>query len=104
MPENKGFQKIGDLLSRSPVKQPAYQWQAMALTIIKELNIPSFKKSAVFKVCRDLPKNFIVRCLVDTKELAKTGASWKYFFKLIEQYPKSAAATGEGELKNQISR
>ncbi|HAH04502.1 TPA: hypothetical protein DCL28_03015 [Candidatus Komeilibacteria bacterium] len=77
------FKKIGEILSaKQSVRSPAYAWQELALTIISELNVPPFKKSAVFKICKDYPKPFIERCLNDTKELAK-GQRWKYFFKLI---------------------
>ena len=89
---NKGnnFQKLGDLLnSRTTKKAPAYSWQDLALRIITELKIPPFKKSSVFKICRDNSQIFIERCLTDTKELCQTGAQWKYFFKLIGEKKKS---------------
>lgn len=79
------FEKINDLFNRKRIKPPAYQWQEFALRIIKELVIPDSKKSAVFKVCRDYPKNFIEQCLVDTKELSQRAEKWKYFFKLVNQ-------------------
>lgn len=82
------FQKIGNHLKKSKIKLPAYQWQELALRIISELAIPSYKKSAVFKVSRDLPKQFILYCLNDTKELANDGEKWKYFFKLADNYGK----------------
>jgi len=85
---SQNFQKISSLLNRSTVKPPAYQWQDLALQIVKELNIPAFKKSAVFKVCRDLPKQYILYCLNDTKELVPTGEKWRYFFKLTDNYGK----------------
>ena len=81
---NNAPQRISEI-KRKFVKPPAYQWQDLALRIIAELSIPKHKKSAVFKVCRDYHKNFIERCLNDTKELAKEGERWKYFFKLISQ-------------------
>ncbi len=64
-------------------KPPAYQWQDLALKIIKELNIPDFKKSSVFKVCRDNSQARIIQALTDTKELCQTGQKWQYFFKII---------------------
>jgi len=86
--DGDNFQKISSLLNRKTVKPPAYQWQDLALQIVKELNIPPFKKSAVFKVCRDLPKQYILHCLNDTKELVQTGEKWRYFFKLTDNYGK----------------
>ena len=65
-------------------KVPAYPWQDLALQVIKELNIPNFKRGAVFKVCRDFQAHKIKIALNDTKELCKTGAAWKYFFKIID--------------------
>ncbi|MDD5071686.1 MAG: hypothetical protein PHQ42_03050 [Patescibacteria group bacterium] len=87
MPEDKGLEKIGDIFkSRKPAKKPpAYEWQDLALRIIKELSIPNFKRSAVFKVCKENSKSYIERCLNETKELCRSGAKWKYFFKLINQ-------------------
>lgn len=78
------MQQIGDIFANKKiVKPPAYQWQDLALRIIKELNIPAFKKNSVFQVCKKYDKNFIEKCLDDTKELAMAGEKWKYFFKLI---------------------
>ena len=83
-----GLEKLGDLFSqnsknrRSRPKAPAYAWQDLALVVIKELNIPDFKRSAVFKVCKLRPRAYIEKCLNDTKELCRDGESWKYFFKL----------------------
>jgi len=64
-------------------KPPTYRWQDLALRVIKELSIPPFKKSAVFKACKEKPENFILKCLTDTKELCDGGEKWKYFFKII---------------------
>lgn len=75
---------LGDILkNRKIVKPPAYEWQDLALRLIKELSIPDFKRSAVFKVCRDQSKNTIEIAMNDTKELCKTGSKWQYFFKVI---------------------
>jgi len=77
-------EKIGDLInSRKAKKPPAYEWQDLALKVIKELNIPKFKRNAVFKACKNNPKYFIEKCLNDTKELCQTGEKWKYFFKIV---------------------
>ncbi|MBN2854449.1 hypothetical protein JXK06_02885 [Patescibacteria group bacterium] len=64
------------------VKPPAYSWQELALAIIKDLEVPDFKKSSVFKICRDLPENKVKIALNDTKELCKSGSKWQYFFKV----------------------
>lgn len=66
-------------------KAPAYPWQDLALRVINELGIPNFKRSAVFKVCKQYPKEFILTALNDTKELCKNGEAWKYFFKVIDE-------------------
>ncbi len=84
MSNNKEMQNIGEIFStRKSPKAPAYEWQDLALLIIKELNIPNFKRSSIFKICRDHDKQFILNCLNDTKELCKTGEKWRYFFKII---------------------
>lgn len=84
-PVNNQFSSLSDILkNRRTVKAPAYPWQDLALQVIKELNIPNFKRGAVFKVCRDFPAHKIKIALNDTKELCKTGAAWKYFFKIID--------------------
>jgi len=87
MPTDKGLEQIGDLFNQGAKKTrqpaPAYAWQDLALRVIKELNIPDFKKSAVFKVCKQKSKIYIEKCLNDTKELCQSGEKWKYFFKLI---------------------
>jgi len=82
--ENEKFKKIGDILKIKKVKKtPAYEWQELALRIIEELKIPGNKRSSIFKVCKQLPKNFILQSLNDTKELCKIGDKWKYFFKIL---------------------
>ena len=82
--KDDGFQKIGDLFSKTkPVKPPAHPWQELALRVITELSIPNEKRGSVFMVCKKYPKPFIEMCLNDTKELCKTGETWKYFFKII---------------------
>ncbi len=77
---------LADILkNRQTVKPPAYPWQDLALRVIRDLGIPAFKRGAVFKVCKEKPANQIEIALNDTKELCKTGAKWKYFFKIIDQ-------------------
>jgi len=88
MPEDK-FLSLADILKAKQktktIKPPAYPWQDLALRVIKELNIPGFKRGAVFKVCRDIPAYKVEIAINDTKELCKDGAAWKYFFKIIDQ-------------------
>jgi len=93
MPEDKGLEQLKDIFKAKTLQQssgqakkpPAYEWQDLALRIIKELSVPNFKRSAVFKVCKENSKSYIERCLNETKELCRAGAKWKYFFKLINQ-------------------
>ncbi len=81
---------------KSAVKAPAYVWQDLALKIERELHIPAFKRSAVFKVCKDYPRSVIERCLADTKELCVSGDQWKYFFKVVATSGQAyTAATGD---------
>ena len=81
---NKGPEKLADLLTaRKSIKAPKFAWQDLALEVIKELNIPEFKRSAVFKACKQNPRAKILVALNDTKELCRTGQKWKYFFKII---------------------
>ena len=78
------FNKIGNLFTDRQIKKaPAYQWQELALLIINEFKIPDNKKSSVFKVCKQKPRQFVLNCFNDTKELCTSGEKWKYFFKII---------------------
>lgn len=76
---------IGDIFKAKVkgIKPPAYLWQDLALRVERELAIPAFKRSSVFKACRDYPRSVIERCLADTKELCKSGEKWRYFFKIL---------------------
>jgi len=86
MKDNNGFQKISDFIRKKPLKKaPAYEWQDLALKVIKELDIPNVKRSSVFKACRENPKMFIEQCLNDTKELCTGKEKWRYFFKIANQ-------------------
>jgi len=87
MANNLGFQNFKDILDKKKpaVPAPAYQWQQFALDVINELNIPSMKKNSVFLICKKYPKNYVEKCLNETKELCQTGEKWRYFFKVIEQ-------------------
>lgn len=85
---DKGLEPIGDIFNLKSKKThqfppaPAYAWQDLALRVIKELSIPDFKRSAVFKICKLKSRIYIEKCLNDTKELCRTGEQWKYFFKV----------------------
>lgn len=81
---NKGFEPLSEIFrNKKTVKPPAYEWQDLALRLIKELSVPGFKRNSVFKVCKEHPKASIEAALNDTKELCQTGEKWKYFFKLM---------------------
>ncbi len=83
--KKEGFVSFSDIfINKKKIKAPAYPWQDLALRIIADLQIPNFKRSAVFKVCRDLPATYVERALNDTKELCASGIKWKYFFKIAE--------------------
>ncbi len=86
----KGFQDLSSIFAnkKEGQKPPAYQWQDLALRVIKELAIPNFKRSSVFKVCKDYNKDDIEKALNDTKELCQEGEKWKYFFKVISEEKK----------------
>lgn len=79
--------KLKDVIKdKKPTKKPpAYQWQDLALRVIDELSIPNFKRNAVFKICKEEPREVILRAMNDTKELVQAGEKWKYFFKVISQ-------------------
>lgn len=80
------FKSFSDIIkNKKTTKAPAYPWQDQALRIIKDLGIPGFKRSAVFKICKEKPVQKIETALNDTKELCKSGTKWKYFFKIIDQ-------------------
>jgi hypothetical protein len=69
-------------------KPPAYPWQDFALQVVADLNVPNFKRASIFKICRDYPKEFVERCLNDTKELCQSGEKWKYFLKVVSEEKK----------------
>lgn len=88
--ENKGFQSFSDIFKNKKTvsKPPAYPWQELALQVIKDLSVPGFKRSSVFKACRDMPAEKIKTALNDTKELCKSGSQWQYFFKIVSELKK----------------
>ena len=73
------------LENKKTKKAPAYQWQDLALEIIKELSIPNFKKSSVFKLCKQHSQARVKQALIDTRELCQGPDKWKYFFKLMSK-------------------
>jgi len=81
------FQSLSQIIKykKTAVPPPAYPWQDLALRIIKELGVPGFKRSSVFKVAKEKPAHELELAMNDTKELCKTGARWKYFFKIIDK-------------------
>ncbi len=90
--DDDNFNQISNIIkNRKIVKAPAYEWQDLALRLIKELGAPPFKRSAIFKICKDLPRPLVEQALNDTKELCKTGQAWMYFFKVIESIGKPSA-------------
>jgi hypothetical protein len=90
--KNEEFQSLAAIFSSKKAvkakKPPAYPWQDLALKILSELNVPNFKRSSIFKICRDNSKEFVERCLNDTKELCKSGEAWKYFLKVCNEETK----------------
>lgn len=81
------LKSFGDLMKNRPAapqKAPAYEWQDLALRVVKDLNVPGFKRASVFKVCKQYPKVVIEKALSDTKELCQTGEQWRYFFKVLD--------------------
>ena len=82
--KEKDFQDIKNILSSKVKKKaPAYQWQELALRIINELKIPNFKRSSVFKICKENSIQNVENAFNDTKELAQGRDRWKYFFKVV---------------------
>ena len=89
MKTDAGFEDFKQILKTKAAKikkSPVYEWQDLALKVIRDLNIPDFKKNSVFKVCKENSKIFIERCMDDTKELCQSGDRWKYFFKLTDKH------------------
>lgn len=82
----ENIKTFGELMKKrvAPKKAPTFQWQELALKIIQEFDVPTNKKSSVFKVCKQHSKLIIERALSDTKELCKSGEKWRYFFKVID--------------------
>jgi len=95
------MENLADILKRkAAIKPPAYQWQDLALRIIKELGIPDFKRSAVFNICRDQHKNTIEKAMNETKELCQTGSKWQYFFKVMASLEELQKKTKEKKTEN----
>ncbi|NCN25280.1 hypothetical protein COT94_04275 [Candidatus Falkowbacteria bacterium CG10_big_fil_rev_8_21_14_0_10_37_14] len=90
------LESMGSLFSKQlvkpKVKPPAHEWQDFALVVIRDLNIPNFKRASVFQACKKHSKAVIERAVTDTKELCKDGEAWKYFFKILTNLGKPAPA------------
>ena len=92
---DSGFQQLGDFMTGAKMpkkKPPAYQWQELALKIIKDLNVPNFKRGSVFKAVSENSDRDIITALNDTLELCQTGEKWKYFFKIVDNLKKDRSA------------
>jgi hypothetical protein len=88
MKKESEFDDIAAIIKKRAVKKaPAFEWQDLALRVINELNVPGFKRSSVFRICKVNNKQFVENCLNDTKELCKSGEKWKYFFKVASSKP-----------------
>lgn len=86
MGRKENLKSFGELMKNRVIKKaPAFEWQDLALRVIKELNIPNNKRSSVFRVCKQNTKQIVERAMNDTKELCKTAEKWRYFFKLIDK-------------------
>lgn len=81
---------IKDILKNKPSgpPPPAHEWQDLALRIIDDLGVPSFKRNSVFQVCKKYSKEIVEKAMNDTKELCQDGECWKYFFKVIGNLEK----------------
>ena len=102
---NENLKTFGELMKKRPSlaqKAPAYEWQEMALNIIKEFGVPANKRSSVFKVCKQYSKQIIEMALGDTRELCKSGEKWKYFFKVIDIKIKLHAQTSQKITPNNV--
>lgn len=86
---NSNFESFGSIMQhKKQVKPPAYQWQELALQVIKDLSIPNFKRSSVFRICKIYSEKQVRQALIDTRELCTSGPKWKYFFKVISNQEK----------------
>jgi len=79
---NKGFIPLKDILKEKvAISTPKYEWQELALDIIKKLKASN--KGLIFKICKKYPKSFVMHALEETLELAKGDNKDRYFIKLI---------------------
>lgn len=98
--KNSDFESFGSIMQhKKQVKPPAYQWQELALQVIKELSIPNFKRSSVFRICKIYSEKQVRQALIDTKELCPGGPKWKYFFKVISNQGKDNKKINNPEKK-----
>ena len=102
MNQPKGFEKLGNLFNQKPSKKPpAHPWQETALEVIDRLHVPAHKRNSVFLVAKKYSRDFILKCLNDTKELSTGEEQWRYFFKLVN---KPTSAPGLTALGDEINR
>lgn len=80
MATNKEFEKIGNLFNKkTAAKPPAYQWQDLALRVIKELSIPDVKKAPCLKLAKKSRKISLKAALTTRKNFARQGISGNIF-------------------------
>jgi hypothetical protein len=92
MIQHEGFKGLGEIFAakqkQMKIKPPAYEWQDLALRVIKELSVPNFKRNSIFKIAKESNKESLERALNDTKELCHSGQKWAYFLKVIDSEKK----------------
>lgn len=110
MAQDMGPQKISFLMKPAPsveqkpaIKPPAYAWQDLALELIKELQVPGFKRNSMFKVCKDNTRELVEKARNETKELCTSGEKWKYFFKVVDSLKNNRVATPEQQQVNLLN-
>ena len=110
MQQDIGPQKISFIIkppagsvSKPAIKPPAYAWQDLALQLIKDLNVPGFKRNSMFKVCKENSRELIEKALAETRELCQTGEKWKYFFKVIDSLKNNRVTTPEQQQQNLLN-
>jgi hypothetical protein len=89
MPTKENFKSFKELMVKRVIKKaPAFEWQDLALKIIKDLDIPANKRSSVFQICKKNSKTVVEKAMNDTKELCQSGEKWRYFFKVVQKSQK----------------
>ncbi len=110
MEKDLGPQKISFIINppagvpaKPLIKPPAHPWQDHALSLIKELNVPGFKRNSMFRVCKENSRELIEKALAETKELCESGEKWKYFFKVIDSLRNNRLATPQEQQQNLLN-